>query len=128
MDDEHHTRVVSSAETNDPDKLVDAYDTPTQRASINRLSVDDLDAWLTAIRERRLATVQKLEAAARVKADEVRLSAFLKYERQYTRAKNALAKLDEQAAKVELIVHKCRLLALAAELEVSTEGEEDADC
>jgi hypothetical protein len=113
---------------NDPDKLVDAYDTPTQRASINRLSVDDLDAWLIAIRERRLATVQKLEAAAKVRADEVRLVAFLKYEKQYQRAKNALAKLDEQIDKVEATVHKCRMLALAAELEVSAEGEEDGEC
>ena len=113
---------------NDPDKLVDSYDTPTQRASINRLSVDDLDAWLDAIRARRLATVQKLEAAARVRADEVRLSAFLKYEKQYQRAKSALARLDEQMGKVELVIHKCRLLALAAELEVSTEGDSDADC
>ena len=127
MDDET-TCVVSSVETNDPDRLVDAYDTPTQRASINRLSVDDLDAWLTAIRERRLATVQKLEAAAHVKADQVRLVSFLKYEKQYVRARNALTKLDERIAIVETIVHKCRLLALAAELEVSEEGDSDADC
>ena len=113
---------------NDPDTVVDAYDTPTQRASINRLSVDDLDAWLTAIRERRLATVQKLEAAAKVRADEVRLVAFLKYEKQYQRAKSSLQRLDDLIDKVEAIVHKCRLLALAAELEVSTEGEDNADC
>ena len=125
MDDDL-THVISDHETNDPDRIVDSYDTPTQRASINRLSVDDLDAWLTAIRARRLATVQKLEAAAKVRADEVRLVAFLKYEKQYQRAKSALQRLDEMADKVELIVHKCRLLALAAELEVSTEGEDDA--
>ena len=113
---------------NDPDTVVDAYDTPTQRASINRLSVDDLDAWLTAIRARRLATVQKLEAAARVKADEVRLTAFLKFERQYQRAKSALEKLDVLIERTEATVHKCRLLALAAEMEVSTEGDSDADC
>ena len=127
MDDDL-THVISSGETNDPDRIADSYDTPTQRASINRLSVDDLDAWLTAIRARRLATVQKLEAAAHVRADAVRLVAFLKYEKQYVRARNALARLDEQVSKVEAVIHKCRLLALAAELEVSTEGEDDANC
>jgi hypothetical protein len=110
------TRVVSKPET---------YDTPTDRVTINRLSVDELDTWLTGIRERRLVAVQKLEATAKVKADAVRLTSFLKYERQYAIAKRALTKLDEQLVKVEGIIHKCRLLAMAAELEVSQEDEEE---
>lgn len=112
--------------TNDPTSEVDALDTPTHRVTINQLSVDTLDAWLEQIRERRLQTVRKLEAAARVKADQVRLDAFLKFERQYEKAKRALKKLDELEKKTEEVVHKCRLLALAAELEVTTEDEEDA--
>jgi len=109
---------------NDPQSEVDSQDTPTERVAINRLSVDVLDAWLDQIRERRLATVHKLESVARVRADEVRLEAFLRFQRQHDRAKNAIAKLDEQIVKVEAIVHKCRLLAMAAELEVGLETED----
>jgi hypothetical protein len=111
-DDRHP---VSSPET---------YDSPTERVSINQLSVDELDAWLDKIRQRRLVTVQKLEAAAKVKSDQVRLTTFLKYERQMTVAKRALGKLDEQIVKVEAIVHKLRLLAMACELEVGEDEEE----
>ena len=30
---------------NDPDTIINAHDTPTQRVAINQLSVDELDAW-----------------------------------------------------------------------------------
>lgn len=106
---------------NDPE----AYDTPTERVTINQLSVEELDNWLDKIRARRIVQVQKLEAAAKVKADNVRLVSFLKFERQHAIAKRALAKLDEQIDRVEKIVHKCRLLAMAAELEISQDDEED---
>lgn len=121
------THVVSSDGTNDPS--VDHYDTPTARATINQLSIDELDALLEQLRERRLVRVKKLEAVAKLKSDEVRLVAFLKFERAYTLAKKSLAKLEEQDAKTEKLVHKCRLLALAAQLEVGEEEDdaEDAD-
>lgn len=108
------------------DDLVDQYDTPTQRATITQLTVDELDTWLTRIRARRLTHVKQLEAAAKVKADQVRLEAFLKLEKAITVAKRAMAKLEEQDAKTEKLIHKCRLLAMAAQLEVGME-EEDAD-
>lgn len=117
---------MTDEQTNDPDTIINAHDTPTQRVAINQLSVDELDAWLEAIRARRLATVQRLEAAAKVKSDDVRLTAFLKFQNQYKRAKNAMTKLDEQMTKVESIVHKARILALSAELEAGVE-EEDKD-
>jgi hypothetical protein len=111
--------------SDDQPEPVNQYDTPTQRATITQLHVDELDAWLTRIRERRLTKVRQLEAAAQVKADSVRLEAFLKLERAILAANKALAKLDEQEAKVEKLIHKCRLLAMAARLEVGE--EEDAD-
>lgn len=119
------THVLSEDETSN-DVNLEQFDTPTHRAAINQLSVDKLDAWLEQIRERRLQTVRKLEAAAKVKADEVRLVSFMKFERQYKIAQRALVRLDEQIAKAEAIIHKCRLLALAAELEVTQEENEDA--
>lgn len=103
------------------------YDTPTHRATITQLTVDELDAWLDRIRERRLVAVKKLEAAAKVKSDSVRLTAFLKLETSVRVAKNALARLDEQLEKAEKAVHKCRLLAMAAMLEVGMDEEESRD-
>lgn len=107
------------------DDLPDKFDTPTQRATITQLQVDDLDKWLVAIRARRLVKVQQLEATAKVRADSVRLEAFLKLEKAMAVAKRAMAKLEEQDAKVEKLIHKCRLLAMAAQLEVGM--EEDAN-
>lgn len=118
------THVVPPDETNDVN--LDQYDTPTRRATINQLHVDELDAWLEQIRERRLKKVKQLEAVAKIRSDEVRLVAFLKYERAYLAAQRALAKLEEQEHKAEAILHKCRLMAMAAQLEVGTESD-DAD-
>jgi hypothetical protein len=98
-------------------------DTPTHRATISQLTVDELDVWLERIRERRLVVVRKLEQAAQVKADSVRLTAFLKLEVSIKAARRSLAKLDEQIAKTEKVVHKCRLLAMAAQLEVGVEDD-----
>jgi hypothetical protein len=86
-------------------------DTPTERAAINQLSVDELDAMLAAIRERRLARVQKLEAIAKVKADDARLTTWLQFEKAYGVAKRALDRLAEQEAKVDQLIHKVRLRA-----------------
>lgn len=113
------TNVVS------PDEI-DQYDTPTQRATITQLTVDELDAWLDRLRERRLVVVKKLEQAAKVKSDSVRLEAFLKLEKAITVTRRALTKTDEQIDKTEKLVHRCRLLAMAAQLEVGMEEEQDA--
>lgn len=117
------TYVVSEqTQTNSPDQ----HDTPTQRAVITQLTVDELDAWLERIRERRLIAVKRLEAAARVKADDVRLTAFLKLETSVRAARNSLRRLDEQMVKVEKLVHKCRIQAMTAQLEVGSEDQDAA--
>lgn len=125
QDENETTHVVPPDETNDVD--VDVYDTPTARATVNQLNVDILDAWLEQIRERRLQKVKQLEAVAKLKADDVRLVAFLRYERAYKTAQRALQRLEEQEKKVEGVLHKCRLLAMAATMEVGMEEDEDAD-
>lgn len=111
----------SVASDDDPppnDVDVDRYDTPTARATINQLSVDELDAWLEQVRERRLERVKKLEAVARVKSDEVRIEAFLKYERQYKLARAALTKAEEYEKRADAAIHKLRVLAMAALLDM----------
>lgn len=115
------TQVISDDETQ-PESL----DTPTHRVTINQLTVDQLDTWLDKLRERRLVIVRKLETAAKVKADSVRLEAFLKLEKAIRVTRRALAKTDEQIDKTEKLVHRCRLLAMAAQLEVGMEEEQDA--
>lgn len=105
--------------------MVSDHDTPTERATINQLSVDELDAMLTAIRERRLARVQKLEAIAKVKADDARLVSWMQFERAYKTAKRYLDKMKEMEDKAEALVHKTRIKAMVVQFEV---GEpEDAD-
>ena len=99
-----------------------SVDTPTQRATINQLSVDELDAMLTAIRERRLERVHKLEAIAKVKSDDAQLASWLGFERAYKIAKRALDRLAEQEAKVDALLHKVRIKAMVVQFEV---GETD---
>jgi hypothetical protein len=103
----------------------EAHDTPTQRATINQLSVDELDAMLTQLRERRLARVHRLEEIAKVKADEAQITSYLKFERAYKIAKRAIDKLAEQDAKCETLMHKVRIAAMVVRLEVGAEDATD---
>lgn len=93
-------------------------DTPTQRATINQLSVDELDVMLEGIRARRLERVQKLEAIARVKADEAQLIGFMKFERAHAIAARYLRKCQEMEEKAEQLIHKVRLRAMEVNFEV----------
>lgn len=102
------------------------HDTPTERATINQLSIDELDVLLTGIRERRLLRVQKLEAIARVKSDEARLVSYMQFERAYNTAKRALDKLLEQEEKVDALIHKARIKAMVCQFEAG-ETEDAAD-
>lgn len=101
-------------------------DTPTHRATINQMSVDQLDLMLEGIRARRLERVQRLEAIAKVKADDVRLVSWMQFERAYGIASRYLKKCEEMEAKAEALIHKARLKAMAAQLEVG-EVEDAAD-
>jgi hypothetical protein len=84
-------------------------DTPTNRAAINQLSVDELDDMLTAIRARRLERVQKLEAIAKVKADDAQLIDYMRFEKAYAVAKRHVDKCSEMEKKAEELIHKLRL-------------------
>ena len=99
-------------------------DTPTHRATVNQLSLDTLDQMLDELRTRRLERVKRLEEVAKVKSDDARLVAYLKFERVYKTAKRHLDKLAEMEAKSEALVHKVRLAAMVVRLEV---GEEEDD-
>jgi len=87
-------------------------DTPIDRAAINQMKTDELDDMLARLRDNRLERVRQLEAIAQVKADEAQLVVYMKFERAYKRAHNALVKLAEQEEKVEALIHKARVLAI----------------
>jgi bifunctional pyridoxal-dependent enzyme with beta-cystathionase and maltose regulon repressor activities len=106
--------------------MVSDHDTPTQRATINQLSVDELDAMLTGIRERRLQRVKKLEEIAKVKADEASLVSYMQFERAYKTADRYLKKLATMEARAEELMHKVRLKAMVIQFEVG-ETEDAAD-
>ena len=101
-------------------------DTPTERATINQLSVDQLDEMLAVIRERRLMRVKQLEEIAKVKSDDARLVSWMAFERAYKTAKRALDKCAEQEAKTEALIHKARIKAMVCNFEVG-EVEDAAD-
>src|SRR3954452_5805715 len=100
------------------------HDTPTQRATINQFSVDELDIILSQLRERRLARVKQLEAVAKIKSDEAQLISFMKFERAYKIAQRSMKKLEEMEKKTEALVHKVRVAAMVIRLEV---GEDEGD-
>lgn len=89
-----------------------SQDTPTHRATINQLTVEELDAFLDGIRERRLARVRKLEAIAKIKADDAQLAVYLKFEKAHARVTKMLNQMAEQEAKIEAEVNKVRALAI----------------
>ena len=89
-----------------------AHDTPINRATLNQMTVDQLDTMLAGIRERRLERVRKLEALAQVKADEAMLVTFMKFERAVARAKRAIDKLKEAEDKADAALRVARLLAV----------------
>jgi hypothetical protein len=93
-------------------------DTPTHRATINQMSVDELDAMLEGIRARRLERVQRLEAIAKVKADDAQLVSFMQFERAYNIAARYMRKFEEMEKKAEQLIHKVRLRAMQVQFEV----------
>jgi hypothetical protein len=102
------------------------HDTPTQRATINQFSVDQLDIMLSELRERRLARVKQLEAVAKIKSDEAQLVSFMKFERAYKIALRYLKKCEAMETRAETLVHKTRVAAMVVRLEVG-EDENDGD-
>lgn len=91
-------------------------DTPTNRATINQLSIDDIDKMLAQIRERRLVRVKKMEQLAQVKADEARLIDYMKFEKEYARVQKMMDKHVEGELKIEAALHKLRLLVMAMDM------------
>lgn len=93
-----------------------SLDTPIHRATVNQIAIEELDKFLDSLRERRLVRVKKLEAVAKVRAEDAHLAVYLKFEKQHALVKKVLAKLADDEAKAEQCVNKLR--ALAMEMEV----------
>jgi hypothetical protein len=87
-------------------------DSPINRATINQLTVDQLDDMLLELRSRRMEKVKKLESIARVKADDEQLIPFLRFERAIKAARKEYDKLIQQEKKFDAALHKARVIAV----------------
>jgi hypothetical protein len=113
---------IEATQQSNVEATLSSYDTPTERATICKLTLDDLDAMLDTIRQRRLVRVQKLEALARVRSDETRLENYMRYERLVKLARSALKRAAEQETKAEAAIHKLRIIVMSIEMEVSEDA------
>jgi hypothetical protein len=76
------------------------------------MTVDELDTMLIAMRERRMTQVNKLEALAKVRADDSILSIYIKLEKSIARSRKLLAAALVAEGKLEVELRKARLLAV----------------
>jgi len=92
-----------------------SQDTPILRANVLTMQVDELDAMIANIRERRLRRVEQLKIIAQTNTERATIDARAKFDKAIARARLLLAKAEvaEQAA-VEAI-NKCRGVALDLE-------------
>lgn len=82
----------------------------THRNTVTELQLDELDAQLVVIRERRLARVRQIEQIAKVKAEKASLVMLAKFQRALERAQKALGKLDIEEQRVAGLVNKARAM------------------
>lgn len=111
--------------SDEPPQDIAAQDTPIHRATIDQLPIATLDAWLIAMRERRLVIVQKLENARAAKRNAYLKDVEEKYTKMYDRVKLNLGKLEEMTIKVESYLNKLRALELELS-DIPDEEDEDA--
>jgi hypothetical protein len=121
-DDDPPDVVPEASPQSNIDAILNAYDTPTERATICKLAVDDFEAMLASIRERRLVRVQKLEALTRVKADETRLENYMRYERLVKQTRKLFENCDAVEQRAEAALHKLRIVVMAIEMEVNEDA------
>lgn len=83
------------------------------RATINQLTVHQLDEFLDDLRKRRLEVVRKLETVAKVSANDAELSLYMRFEQQHKAALKLLDRLTKLETTTEESVNKLRGFALA---------------
>lgn len=90
-------------------------DTPTHRTAINELSLDDLDAELDALRDRRLHLANRLVQLSAVKRAQHLDAAVARFEKGRLRLRRSIEKLEETTTKVEHEMNKLRAVLLEIE-------------
>jgi hypothetical protein len=85
---------------------------PVHVPTILQLSVDEVEARLLAIRERRLKSVRKLEEAEQVARHKSITASKLKFEASISKARLQLDKIDTALDKLEQLVLKARAMQL----------------
>ena len=93
----------------------DNGDGPINRRTVLQLTLDELTRELDGIRERRLASVRKLEAAAKVKADMTQMYRFVAFNKKKEKILKMLGRLDDRMKSIEEECNKLRLLQFEIE-------------
>jgi len=87
-------------------------DTPIELVDITKLSLDDHEAMLYNIRERRLKPVKAYEELTLMKEEARKANCLAQYERQMGMFEKELARVDKAMEKVEARHIKLRALKL----------------
>ena len=99
----------------DDDDDDDNGDGPINRRTVLQLTLDELTRELDGIRERRLASVRKLEAAAKVKADMTQMYRFVAFNKKKEKILKMIGGLDDRMKSIEEECNKLRLLQFEIE-------------
>ena len=90
-------------------------DTPTHRQTIAELSLEDLDAELDVLRERRLTLSRQLTQLSATKRAQHMAAAIAKFDRGREKVRRAIERLIEATMKIENEMNKLRALQLEVE-------------
>ena len=98
-------------------------DTPTHIRDITQLSSDELDAYVTGLRERRMEPVRHFEAAQRIEREARRTKLTLLLKKQLELFGKDLTRIDKGITKLDQRALKIRALRLEMQFEDDDEPE-----
>jgi predicted DNA-binding protein (UPF0251 family) len=107
--------VSGQAYVEDEDTPGASRDTPITRASVIGMQVDELDAMIANIRDRRLRRVAQLNQLSRANTERATIDARAKFERMLARARALMVKLEVSEQACVEAINKCRGAALDLE-------------
>ena len=107
---------ATNSYTEDDDTPGASLDTPITRADLLMMQVDEIDAMLANIRDRRLRRVAQLSVINLANKERATIDDLTKFEKGITRARQMLAKAEVAEQACVEAINKCRSLALNLDL------------
>lgn len=98
--------------TEDNDTPGASNDTPISRATVLQMQIDELDAHLQSIRERRLLRAQQLATVVAISTARATIDQTEKLDKAVKRAKLAIAKAELAEQMASEAINKARAIAL----------------